>query len=171
MRRWVGISVAAALGVGTLTSCGVPDGGVFGVLGDGTAVVQMCTGHIDGAELFLADLSDDPHDEQIGRWTADPEVSGFSQFSLKDGGNGWTLNGRLRPRDPGKRYTLKGWTADASWSTTWLQFSQHELTKLKPGELAGPPTDWPEDENAPEPPNRVWTLTDFKAKACEAYGY
>jgi hypothetical protein len=175
MRRWVGIFLAVVLGVGTLTSCGVPGGGVFGVLADGTAVVQMCEGHIDGATLYLPDPhvpeGEDPHDEKVGRWTADPAVSGFSEFSLKDGGNGWTLNGRLKPRDPKKRYTLNGWTADNSWTTSWLEFSQEELAKLKPGELVGPPTDWPEDENAPAPPNRIWTLADFKAKACAAYNY
>ncbi|MFI5736659.1 hypothetical protein ACIA49_41460 [Kribbella sp. NPDC051587] len=140
-------------------------------MSDGTAVVQMCKGHIDGAELFRPAAGRAGPDELIGRWTADPAVSGFSQFSLKDSRNGWTRNGPLKPRDPKERYTLHGWTSDSSWTTDWLVFSQAELTKLRPGELVAPPTDWPEDENAPEPPNRVWTLTDFKANACKAYGY
>jgi len=175
MRRWVGIFLATTLGAGTLTSCGVPGGGVIAMMADGTAVVQMCEGHIDGATLYLEDPhvpeGEEPHDEKFGRWVVDPPVTGFSQFTLAHGGSGWVLNGRLRARDPKTRYRLAGWTTDASWSTDGLYFSQDELTKLKPGELVGPPTEWPEDENAPEPPNRVWTLADFKANACTAYGY
>ncbi|MFC9688043.1 hypothetical protein ACFTSF_05850 [Kribbella sp. NPDC056951] len=171
MRRWVGISLVVALGLGCLTSCGVPGGGVFGMLADGTAVVQMCEGHIDGATLYLTDPSvpegEEPHDEMIGEWVADPSVTGFSQFSLQDGGNGWTLKGRLKPRDPAKRYTIYGWTYDNSWSAAHLNFSQDELAKLKPGELVSLPTDLPEEDV--EVPNRVWTLTEFQAKACEVY--
>lgn len=171
MRRWVGIFLAVTLGVGTLTSCGVPGGGVFGMLADGTAVVQMCEGHIDGATLYLSDPhvpeGEEPHDEIFGKWVVDPAAAGFSQFSLKDGGNGWQLNGRLKPRDPKKRYTIYGWTYDNSWSAAHLEFSLDELAKLKPGELVSLPTDLPEEDV--EVPNRVWTLTEFKAKACEVY--
>ncbi|MFB6720411.1 hypothetical protein ACFCV3_09640 [Kribbella sp. NPDC056345] len=171
MRRWVGISLVVTMGMGTLTSCGVPGGGVFGMLADGTAVVQMCEGHIDGATLYLPDPDvpegQAPNDETFGRWVADPAVSGFSQFSLKDGGNGWQLDGRLKPRDPAKRYTIYGWTNDNSWSASHLEFSQDELAKLKPGELVSLPTDVPEEDV--QVPNRVWTLTEFKAMACEVY--
>ncbi len=176
MRSWVGIFLATPLGAGTLTSCGVPGGGVFGMLGDGTAVVQMCEGHIDGATLYLPDPNppelSEPNDEIIGRWTADPAVSGFSQFDLAKGGNGWQLNGRLKRRDPAKRYTIYGWTSDNTWSAGHLSFSRQELAKLKRGELVSLSTeDPPAEEDAPEPPNRVWTLADFKANACKVYGY
>ncbi|MFF1816987.1 hypothetical protein ACFVWG_06810 [Kribbella sp. NPDC058245] len=173
MRRWVGIFLAVSLGVGALTGCGVPAGGVFGMLADGTAVVQMCEGQIDGATLYLPDPhvseGEEPHDETIGKWIADPAVSGFSQFSLAKGGNGWTPNGRLKPRDPKKRYSIYGWSYDNKWSAAGIDFSLEELAKLKPGELVSLPTDIPEEDV--DVPNRVWTLTDFKANACKAYGY
>ncbi|MFK4088299.1 hypothetical protein ACI2LF_29570 [Kribbella sp. NPDC020789] len=174
MRRRVGIFLAVSLGVGTLTSCTVPSGGVFGMMGDGTAVVQMCDGHIDGATLYLPDPNPpelgEPKDEIIGRWTADPAVSGFSQFSVTEGGPGWQRNGRLKPRDPAKRYTLYGWSDDNNWSAMGVDFTLDELAKLKPGELVAMSTDDPPaEEDAPEPPNRIWTLSEFKAKACEVY--
>src|SRR4051812_13481126 len=113
MRRRVGAAAAAVAGTLGLTGCGVPAGGVVGLTVDATGapqvVVQMCEGHIDGATLYLPDSDADrqpPQDQTMGRWEASEPVTGFSQFLLDSGGNGWAVAGELVGRAPSTRYTI-----------------------------------------------------------------
>lgn len=144
-----------------LSGCGVEAGGVVGMTvddaGKPVAVVQMCEGHIDGATLFLS--RGGPDEEEFGEWEVSPPVTGFSQFSLTAGGDGWRLVGTLKPRDPQTRYTIYGWTNDNSWSATHLDFSEQDLTGLRPGTVLVPSTD-------SETPERR-SLADFQSKTCE----
>jgi hypothetical protein len=166
MRKWVGAAAAAFLGTLSLTGCGVPSGGIVGVMVDGRGkpliVVQMCEGHIDGATLYQPSDSEGVADEkETGRWEVSPPVTGFSQFSLDTGGNGWRVAGTLMPRDPETRYTIYGWSKDNSWSASHLSFSEHELADLGPGNVRVPHNE-PEAEG-----NRTESLADFQTKTCE----
>jgi hypothetical protein len=170
MRMWVGICVATAGCVASLSGCGVPAGGVLGVTIDAAGkpeiVVQMCEGHIDGATMYLPDPDPDrvtPQNEEFGRWEVSPAVAGFSQFSLAGGGNGWRLVGTLKPRTPETRYTIYGWSNDNSWSAAHLDFSQRDLDALRPGSVLTISTDPEADTNQTRP------LADFRAKTCEEW--
>ncbi|MEV6892448.1 hypothetical protein [Kribbella sp. NPDC051137] len=172
MRRWVGATAAAVAGALELTGCGVPAGGVIGVTVDATGapqiVVQMCEGHIDGATLYLPDPDADrqpPQDRTMGRWEASGPVTGFSQFSLDSGGNGWAVSGELVGRAPGTRYTIYGWSRDSSWSAMHLEFSERDLKQLHPGTVLVPSKDLASEDN--------WTesVDDFKQKACDDWQF
>lgn len=156
MRRWVGICVATAGCLAGLTSCTVPPGGVVGVTvdaqGAAVIVVQMCEGHIDGATLYR-------DDKTFGKWEVSSPVTGFSQFALDTGGNGWAVVGELEARDPEQQYTIYGWSNDSSWSATHLDFSDRDLSGLKPGTVLVPER---EQEGT-----RSESLEDFKTKTCE----
>jgi hypothetical protein len=115
-------------------------------------VVQMCEGHIDGATLYR-------DDETFGRWEVSSPVTRFSQFDLDTGGNGWALVGEFEGRDPEQQYTIYGWSNDGNWSATHLDFSDRELSGLKPGTVLVPER---EQEG-----NRSESLEDFKTKTCE----
>ncbi|WP_350278865.1 hypothetical protein [Kribbella sp. HUAS MG21] len=170
MRKWVGAAAAAVVGTSSLTGCGVPSGGILGVMVDGrgepSIVVQMCEGHIDGATLYLEDPDPDRMPAQhktMGTWEVSPPVTGFSQFFLDTGGNGWRVAGTLMPREPETRYTIYGWSKDNSWSASHLSFSEHELANLGPGTVRVP-------DNEPEAQgNRTVSLADFRTKTCEEW--
>jgi hypothetical protein len=153
--KWVGIAAACAL---TLTACTVPPGGVVGVTVDAQGkpviVVQMCEGHIDGATMYR-------EDETFGKWEVSSPVTGFSQFDLDTGGNGWAVVGDLVGRDPKLRYTIYGWSKDNSRSANHLDFSEQELAELKPGTVLVP-------ERKAEG-NRRRSLQDFKDKTCDEW--
>lgn len=120
--------------------------------GQPVIVVQMCEGHIDGATLYR-------DDETLGKWEVSSPVTGFSQFDLNTGGNGWALVGEHEARDPNQRYTIYGWSNDSSWSADHLEFSDRELIGLQPGTVLVP-----EREKVG---NRSKSLQDFKSKTCE----
>lgn len=146
----------------TLSGCGVEIGGIVGMTVDDAgrpvAVVQMCEGHIDGATLYLS--RDDNETEHFGRWEVSPPVTGFSQFDLAAGGNGWRLVGTLKPRDPATRYMIYGWSNDSSRSAAHLEFSEQDLKGLRPGTVLAPSVD---DFDTLEP----HSLADFRTKICE----
>ncbi|WP_405071096.1 hypothetical protein OG558_16770 [Kribbella sp. NBC_01510] len=156
MRRWMGIWGAAAACCAGLTSCTVAPGGVVGVTvdaqGAAVIVVQMCEGHIDGATLYR-------DDKTLGKWEVSSPVTGFSQFTLDSGGNGWAVVGELEGRDPEQQYTIYGWSNDNSWSANHLDFSDRDLSGLKPGTVLVPER---EQEG-----HRSESLEDFKTKTCE----
>ncbi|MEI8409649.1 MULTISPECIES: hypothetical protein [unclassified Kribbella] len=161
MLKWVGMSLAA---IACLAGCGVPAGGLVGVTvdaaGNPVIVVQMCEGHIDGATLYR--FSEEPDDEEVlGRWEVSSPVSGFSQFDLDTGGNGWAVVGELEARDPQQRYTIYGWSNDNSWSAAHLTFSDRELSGLKPGTVLVPERE--------QDGNRSESLEDFKTRTCEGW--
>ena len=123
--------------------------------GRAVAVVQMCEGHIDGATLYRDDRT-------FGKWQVSSPVTGFSQFALDSGGNGWAMVGEFEARAPEQRYTIYGWSNDSSWSATHLEFSDHELSVVKPGTVLVPER---EREG-----NRTESLADFKTRTCEDWG-
>ncbi len=139
-----------------LTGCGVDGSGVVGVTvdaaGNPVVVVQMCEGHINGATLYRDDTT-------LGKWQVSSPVTGFSQFDLDSGGNGWAVVGDLERRDPEQRYTIYGWSNDNKWSASHLEFSDRELSGLKPGTVLVP-------EHEQEG-NRSESLEEFKTKTCE----
>jgi hypothetical protein len=162
----VGAAIAAASGALVLTGCTVPSGGVVGVTvdaqGNPVIVVQMCEGHIDGATMYKPDPDPDrmpPQDEIMGRWEVAAPVTGFSQFQLDTGGNGWAVVDTLVGRDPRTPYTIYGWSNDNSWSASHLSFSDRELDDLQPGTVLVPETEG--DANKTE------SLADLKTKSCE----
>ncbi|MEU4193547.1 hypothetical protein AB0E69_16730 [Kribbella sp. NPDC026611] len=163
MLRWVG---AAAVGLLVLTGCTVPIGGVSGVTVDANGkpviVIQMCEGHVDTAVLYLPDPDPDrafPKDKTIGHWETDAAVTGFSQFSVETGGNGWRPVGQLAPRELDAKYSAYGGTKDNSWSTGYIDFSIRDLATLKPGTVRVL------DPHSGDP--KLKSLEDFKQKSCE----
>jgi hypothetical protein len=120
--------------------------------GAAVIVIQMCEGHIDGATLYRDDVT-------LGKWKVSSPVTGFSQFTLDSGGNGWAVVGDLERRDPEQQYTIYGWSNDNSWSANHLDFSDRDLSGLKPGTVLVPER---EQEG-----HRSESLEDFKTKTCE----
>ncbi|GAA0950677.1 hypothetical protein GCM10009554_51000 [Kribbella koreensis] len=121
-----------------LTGCTVEDGGALGLTVDAAGkpviVVQMCKGYLDGATLY-EDVENPGDDDHNGRWTVEPRVTGFSQFSLADGGNGWKLEGSLKPLAAQVKYVIYGWTEDNRWMALHLPVTLDEIARLRPGQI------------------------------------
>lgn len=171
--------IAAGCIIG-LAGCTVPTGGVLGVtvdlLGRPVVVVQMCEGHIDGASLYLP--SKDGYSKgEYGSWRARQAVTGFSQFNLVHGGNGWRPIRPPKPRDPETRYTMYGWSEDSSWSANEVSFSQRDLQTIGPGTVLIPSDDSgpdSESDSRSDPgsdlgPLETTSLTDFRTKTCAGW--
>jgi hypothetical protein len=154
----MGAYLAVAGCLAAVSGCTVPTGGVIGVTvdaeGKAVVVVQMCEGHIDGATMHR-------DDETFGRWEVSSPVTGFSQFDLETGGNGWAVADELVGRDSELRYTIYGWSNDNNWSATSVEFSNRDLAEQKPGSVLvlEPETNLTRSES----------LEDFKTKTCEGW--
>jgi hypothetical protein len=144
-----------------LAGCGVPAGGALGLTlgadGEPALVVQMCKGHIDGATVYIS--NDDPEKEQtLAKWQVDPALTGFSQFSIAKGGNGWRVDQPFTPLDKPATYTIYGWSDDNSWSAAHLDFSEADLSKLQPGQVL---------HSAGTDLLTTGSVDDFKSEVCK----
>jgi hypothetical protein len=118
-----------------LSGCEASVGAVAGVAvapdGSPIGVIQVCDHSIDGATLY------DHNDEgaKWGTWTANPSVSGFSQWPLRSGGGGWSVSVPLGALKPGVTYSFYGWTNDSSSSANAVSFTARDLASMEPGQV------------------------------------
>jgi hypothetical protein len=132
-RAGVLLTSAAILITGLLSGCTVPMTAVAGVgMGaDGRplGVIQVCSSHIDGATVYQTDS------DHLGSWTSRPAASGFTRWSLDDGGAGWLVTEPFASLQQGQTYNLYGWTEANSASTVAVHFTMTDLARLLPGQV------------------------------------
>jgi hypothetical protein len=163
--------VAAAL----LSSCTVPAAALAGIgvdaAGHLVGFVRVCDERIDGATLYYDGSSRGatvPASVEVGRWEAQPPVSATAQWSLNAPDSGWTSSKPLAALEPGREYTLYGWTKDNTVSASGVTFTLADVAALKPGQVlhwSGRSGGKPERDL-----NEVSSRTDFDAKACRIIG-
>jgi hypothetical protein len=165
----------AVLGAALLGSCTVPAVALegIGVDPDGNLVgyVRVCDESIDGATLYY-DISSRtatvPTSDEVGRWEVQPPVESTAEWSLNAPDGGWTSSKRLDPLEPGRKYTLYGWTKDNTVSASGVTFTLADVASLKPGQVlhwSGRSVGKPERDV-----NEVSSRPDFEAKACRLPG-
>lgn len=130
--RRIGCWAALALCLVLTAGCSVESTGVTGVgvdaSGDLVGFVQMCSDRIDGATLYERD------GETLGEWSAPSPVTDFGSWSLAEPG-GWSpAQAYVRP-EPGKEYSVYGWTEDDTTSSQHVTFRLSDLDGLRPGEV------------------------------------
>jgi hypothetical protein len=137
-RRFGAAAAACVLLSLGLTGCTVEPGGSLGLTVDAAGqpviVVQMCKGYLDGATLY-EDVDNPDDNDDNGSWKVEPRVTGFSQFSLAKGGDGWKLEQPLKPLAAKAKYSIYGWTEDNRWSADQLPVTLDEIAKLRPGQI------------------------------------
>jgi hypothetical protein len=131
------VACAGAVALASLTGCTVPVAGVAGITvtedGRAVGVLMVCHDHIDGAGLYV-DHSDDT--EWVATWSRTPPATGFVTWPLATGGGAWTVDDPMPAAlEPGRTYTLYGWTDDSSWSTADVSFTPALLAGLEPGQV------------------------------------
>jgi hypothetical protein len=145
-----GLVVLAGLGMavlGPLSGCTVAVAGVTGITvtedGAPLGVMLVCHDHIDGATLYDsgADSDYDPDEDEpsepddLGTWSRRKPATGFTVWSLRTGGRGWSADTPVAALDPHRTYSLYGWTHDNSWSTIDVTFTAAQLARLEPGQV------------------------------------
>ncbi|MDN5797111.1 MAG: hypothetical protein L0H79_15325 [Intrasporangium sp.] len=161
----------AVVGAALLSSCTVPVAALagIGVDVDGNLVgyVRVCDESIDGTTLYY-DVSSRgatvPTSVEVGRWEAQPPVEATAEWSLNAPEGGWTSSKPVEPLEPGREYTLYGWTKDNTVSASGVTFTLADVAALKPGQVlhwSGRSGGKPERDV-----NEVSSRTDFEAKAC-----
>lgn len=122
LRHLAGMGATVAL----LSGCTVPVVGMAGVgldaNGEVVGYLSVCEDHIDGATLYL-DFSDPERSVDAGTWEAPAPVTRSARWSIDRG------------LQPGREYTLYGWTNDNSAATTSVTFTLEELQDLEPGRV------------------------------------
>ena len=148
-----------------LAGCTVPINAVAGVgVGDDgqpLGMIEVCSEHIDGSSVYQT------QDDHLGSWEAKPAATGFTSWSLADGGNGWRVTEAFAPLKPGQNYTLYGWTNDNSSSAADVDFTTADLANMKPGQVRY----WSGKLNDAGTKGiyDVTTVEQFRAHACDRY--
>lgn len=127
-------AVALALG---LTGCSPITGGIAGVAvgsdGNPIGVIQVCSPHsIDTATLETFDAHGVTRQ---GAWSASSGARGSTSWSLRDGGDGWSVTTPLAKLVPGVTYEFSGSSRDQSTWTIGVQFTTRDLSAMKPGQV------------------------------------
>lgn len=175
MRRLMFLPRAVVVGAAFLSSCTVPVGALagIGVDVDGNLIghLRVCDESIDGATLYY-DISSPtataPTSDEVGRWEAQPPVETTAEWSLNAPEGGWAASKPLEALEPGREYTLYGWTKNNTVSASGVTFTLADVATLKPGQVlhwSGHPGGKPEREL-----NEVSSRTGFEAKACRIIG-
>ena len=156
--------------VALLAGCSVPIVGVTGIGFDGAGrpvgYLAVCDEHINGAILDYDNPDQSSRDEpslDAGSWTAVAPVTSDAAWTLAGADAGWRVEKPLEALDPGRQYTLYGWTRDISNSTGDVTFALADLEKLEPGQvryLVG------YDKEAEEDLYEVGSPEDFRAHSC-----
>lgn len=156
--------------IAALSGCTVPVVGLAGVSvdqeGRPVGYLAVCEDHIDGATLYYdepAAASDEHRSVDVGSWVADPEVTGTSIWSLAEPRSGWRPTLALGRLEPGRSYTLSGWTHDNSSSTGSVTFTEAQLRGMTPGQvryLSG------HDGEAEQDIYTTGSAAEFQASAC-----
>ncbi len=165
----------AVVGAALLSSCTVPVGALagIGVDVDGNLIghLRVCDESIDGATLYN-DISSPtatvPTWDEVGRWEAQPPVETTAEWSLNAPEGGWAVSKPLEPLEPGRDYTLYGWTKNNTLSASGVTFTLADVAALKPGQVlhwSGRSGGKPDRDV-----NEVSSRTDFEAKACRIIG-
>ena len=90
-------------------------------------------------------------------------VTSDAAWTLAGADAGWRAKKPMETLDPGRQYTLYGWTRDNSSSTGDVTFTLANLEKLEPGQvryLVG------YDKEAEEDIYKVGSPDDFRAHRC-----
>lgn len=136
--RRVVLAVLGAAGLGLLSGCGAAITAVTGiaVTGDGKplGVMLVCEGRVERVTLHDADeeISKKVH---LAAWSRGKPVAGFSVWSLESGGKGWSVDDPMAALEPGRTYTLHGWTGDPTSTTDGVDFTPGQLAQLRPGQV------------------------------------
>lgn len=174
LRHVAGLGATVAL----LSGCTVPVVGMAGVgldaNGELVGYLSVCEDHIDGATLYL-DSSNPERSVDAGIWEALAPVTRSARWSMTDPSDGWTALTRLTVLQPGREYTLYGWTNDNSAATTSVTFTLEEVQDLARAASSTSPgivTRRPDGGTTPPLPKAIlWTLhvgPDFFAGAAVA---
>lgn len=162
--------VLALCAVALLGGCSVPIVGGTGIgvneAGGPVGYLAVCDEHIDGATLYYDNPDQSSTDEpslDAGSWTAVAPVTSNAAWTLVGADAGWRAEKPLETLDPGRQYTLYGWTRDNSSSTGDVTFTLADLEKLEPGQvryLVG------YDKEAEEDIYEVGSPNDFRVHSC-----
>lgn len=129
-----------------LLGCSVPVGGVTGLrlTADGhvSIVIGMCENRtVDGVELYDANEATPEQSLTRGSWSSSSGYTAVSWFvadSSTPGGR-WTVERAWDGTVPaGRTYTVYAASADASWSTYPLAFTQRDIERLRPDRILAP---------------------------------
>ncbi|MEU4094067.1 hypothetical protein [Streptomyces sp. NPDC026673] len=165
-KRRVVLAVLGAAGLGLLSGCVAATTGVMGitVTGDGKplGVMLVCDGRVERVTLHDADkeISKRVH---LAAWSRGKPVGGFSVWSLESGGKGWSVHKPMADLEPGRTYTLYGWTGDPDSTTDGVDFTLAQLAQLRPGQVR-----YYKGEGAGADRNGYATVStgEFRSEAC-----
>ncbi len=148
-----------------LSGCTVPATGLAGIGtgADGSPVgfLEVCGGHIDGATVYQTD------NDHLGSWSVKPAASGYTSWSLRSGGDGWTATEPFVPLHPHQTYSLYGWTNDNSSSADAVEFTSADLASIPHGQVRY----WSGSlKDNGDGIYIVGTVDQFKKLACQLYG-
>ena len=177
----VGLATLIAVG---LTACGPPGVGQVGIgvdaRGRPVGFVQVCTGQVDTARLYVEPEAD--INNWLGSWNAEPVVTNASSWSLESSGGGWTAPKPLGALTEGTVYSLNAGSRDNSGTAGYVLFTLSDLKAMSPGQVrfydyrraeasapatepSGSPAEQQIEENAFM---KVASEAKFKAEACSS---
>ncbi|MFI8186413.1 hypothetical protein OG539_14705 [Actinacidiphila glaucinigra] len=165
--RRVVLAVLGAAGLGLLSGCGAATTGVMGISvtedGKPLAVMLVCDGRVESVTLHDADRGPS-RKNRLAAWSRGRPATGFSVWSLESGGRGWSVEKTMAPLEPGRTYTLYGWTGDPASTTSGVDFTAAQLAGLRPGQVR-----WFKGEEMPGTDRDGFAtvgVAEFRADAC-----
>jgi hypothetical protein len=138
--RLIAASAALTIAAVTLTSCGVPQHGITGVMiapsGRLTAVLGWCPDHAPDALVLYTD-AERQSTVGVSHWSAAQKPAGtYLEVPLAEPPPGWSAKPpRLPALDPRREYILYGATRNNSSSTAHVHFTVAALQALTPGTI------------------------------------
>ncbi|MFB7290518.1 hypothetical protein [Actinacidiphila glaucinigra] len=165
--RRVVLAVLGTAGLGLLSGCGPAITGVMGITvtedGKPLAVMLVCDGQVERVTLHDADRGPS-RKSRLAAWNRGRPATGFSVWSLESGGRGWSVDKPMPPLEPGRGYTLHGWTGDPESTTSGVDFTAAQLAGLRPGQVR-----WFRGEGMPGADRGGFATAgvgEFRAEAC-----